>query len=115
MGDRFIVIALTGATGDKHVGCNIVPEDAVFPGIYTVVHGPADEQSCRSFIGSNCAGAPGSEASRAIDVKNPDKVSDLIGRPVRLIKSGDVYTTDHVPQRVNIVHDQGRIVGIWFG
>lgn len=45
-----------------------------------------------------------------------DKVSTLIGRPIRVYKTGDILTTDHIEDRVNIeVSDDGIIVKIWCG
>ncbi len=47
---------------------------------------------------------------------DPTRIGELYFRPVRCYRLGDGITKDHVPGRVNIVHNQrGRIVGIWFG
>ena len=46
----------------------------------------------------------------------PERIKDLIGRPCRFIRPGDVVTTDYNPARVNIyVAEDSRIVDIRFG
>ena len=46
----------------------------------------------------------------------PQLISELIGRPVRLIRPGDAVTADFIQNRVNIETDQrNRITRIWFG
>lgn len=47
---------------------------------------------------------------------DPTRIDELYFRPVRCYRFGDPITKDHVPDRVNIVHNQkDRIVAIWFG
>lgn len=46
----------------------------------------------------------------------PERIKDLIGRPCRFIRPGDVVTFDFNPARVNIyVDEKSRIVDIRFG
>jgi hypothetical protein len=54
---RFIVIALV-AEGheDRPIGCQIVPEDAVFPMIYRRVFGPASRTECQAWKRERCFG-----------------------------------------------------------
>jgi hypothetical protein len=47
---QFIVIALTGTD----TGCSIVPNDALYPAIYSKVYGPDSYDDCKTWIGSNC-------------------------------------------------------------
>ncbi|HEY0429618.1 MAG TPA: hypothetical protein VGC76_17690 [Pyrinomonadaceae bacterium] len=51
---QFIVIALTGSDGDKHQGCRIVDEDAIYPAIFSRVYGPASREQCQQWIKENC-------------------------------------------------------------
>ena len=47
---------------------------------------------------------------------NPDKVSNLVGNPVRIYTTGDFLTEDFVFNRINIETDsKGIIVRTWFG
>ena len=46
----------------------------------------------------------------------PVLIRELLGRPCRCYRQGDVLTDDWIPDRVNIEHDEeGRISDIWFG
>lgn len=46
----------------------------------------------------------------------PVLIRELIGRPGRSYRQGDVLTDDHRPDRVNVEHDEdGRIADVWFG
>lgn len=46
----------------------------------------------------------------------PVQIEELIGRPLRVYKTGEVITQDFISNRVNIeTDDQGVIVNIWFG
>ncbi len=45
-----------------------------------------------------------------------DKVSTLIGKPIRVYETGDAVTDDYVEDRVNIeVSDDRTIKQIWCG
>ena len=47
---------------------------------------------------------------------NPDKISDLVGHPVRIYITGNSLTDDFVFNRINIETDSnGIIVRTWFG
>ncbi|WP_349359789.1 I78 family peptidase inhibitor [Stappia sp.] len=118
-----IVISLTEAL-PALVACRTVADDAVYPGIYSQVFGPADPAACERFIADNC-GKPG-EASMSADAgalrlagaiaAATNTVADLVGRPLRVYTTGDLLTDDYVPDRVNIEQDAtGVIVKIWFG
>jgi hypothetical protein len=52
--DSFIVIALTGSEGDRYAGCRIVPEDAIYPAIYSRVAGPMSREQCEAFLRDHC-------------------------------------------------------------
>lgn len=58
-----------------------------------------------------------SAVSRTIStLDTPVNVRDLIGRPLRVYKTGEPTTDDWIPERVNIeTSDVGIIVDIWFG
>jgi hypothetical protein len=43
------------------------------------------------------------------------KVSELVGKPVRIIRDGDPVTDDYRPERVNIVTKDGKIKAVYFG
>lgn len=53
--EDFIVIALVEPPSDLHLGCRIVPRDAVYPAIFRQVFGPATLDRCREWIGHHCA------------------------------------------------------------
>ncbi|HEY0151551.1 MAG TPA: hypothetical protein VGB92_06115 [Longimicrobium sp.] len=53
-GDRFIVIALTGSEGEKHQGCKTLPENAIYPRIYSQVFGPASREECERWTAEKC-------------------------------------------------------------
>jgi hypothetical protein len=44
------VIALTGTNTE----CSIVPEDAIYPAIYSKVYGPASHDDCKAWVATNC-------------------------------------------------------------
>jgi hypothetical protein len=47
---------------------------------------------------------------------NPTTLREIIGRPVRVYKTGDALTKDFRPERVNIeVSEAHQIARIWFG
>lgn len=46
----------------------------------------------------------------------PTKIEELIGRPIRVYKTGDKLTKDYRSNRVNFETDEnGSIVSCWFG
>jgi hypothetical protein len=46
----------------------------------------------------------------------PVQIQELVGRLLRVYKTGDAITKDFISNRVNIeTDDQGVIVNIWFG
>ena len=47
---EFIVIAVTGTTNR----CSIIPKNAPFPGVYSIVFGPASHQDCDAWVTRNC-------------------------------------------------------------
>jgi hypothetical protein len=51
-----------------------------------------------------------------IPIPQPVQIQELIGRPLRVYKTGEAITKDRRPNRVNIeTDDQDVIVSIWFG
>jgi hypothetical protein len=47
---------------------------------------------------------------------NPTTIKELVGRPLRVYKTGDGLTLDWRPERTNIeLNDKGMIVQVWFG
>ena len=47
---------------------------------------------------------------------NPTTIKELVGRPLRVYKTGDDLTLDWRPERTNIeLNDKGMIVRVWFG
>lgn len=47
---------------------------------------------------------------------DPQFISDLIGRPIRVIRPGEAVTADFNPERVNFVTDQrGLVTRFYFG
>lgn len=53
-GEQFIVIALTGSSGDKYRGCRVIPEGNPYPAIYSQVFGPASREECAKWVEENC-------------------------------------------------------------
>jgi hypothetical protein len=51
---EFIVIARTGSPEDHHVGCSIIPKDALYPAIYNQVFGPSSYIGCKNWVAANC-------------------------------------------------------------
>jgi|GEM_PF-6875509 len=48
--------------------------------------------------------------------QEPELISELKGRPLRVIRPGGIVTTDFIPDRVNImVDDRERIQSVTFG
>ncbi|UQS16595.1 I78 family peptidase inhibitor [Pseudomonas sp. HS6] len=46
----------------------------------------------------------------------PQTISQLVGHPLRVYKTGDGLTRDWIPQRCNIeLNESGKIVSVWFG
>jgi len=63
-------------------------------------------------------GRQGFEPCEGEEIPNPQpvQIQELVGRPLRVYKTGDPITADSIPNRVNIVTDDQRvIVSIWFG
>jgi hypothetical protein len=53
--EAFIVLALSETSEDvRHIGCRIVPKDAIYPAIYSRVFGPASLAQCRAWLNGHC-------------------------------------------------------------
>ncbi len=50
----YIVIALTGSTGKKYEGCQVIPHGDPYLSIYSQVFGPASQRECEKWKNSNC-------------------------------------------------------------
>lgn len=116
------VISLTGAL-PQHTQCQILDDDALFPGIYTVVF-RGSQEDCEAFVAKNCGlyeGLIEEDAHANMKVlgdisSKTNLVCDLIGRPLRVIRSGEAITMDFHPDRVNIEINRGNVIKkIWFG
>jgi hypothetical protein len=50
----FIVIAFTASIPNKPRGCSIIPENAMYPAIYSKVFGPNPYDLCQNWVAENC-------------------------------------------------------------
>ena len=72
-----------------------------------------EEGAVRTSVGSKAAQP---DPQRALSAgSQPVLIRELIGRPVRCYRLGDIITEDYIENRVNIVHVDNVIVDIWFG
>ncbi len=62
---QFIVVALTASNGEKHQGCRVLPEGALYPAIYSQFFGPASRAVCQQWIDANCGFDNGDPANNS--------------------------------------------------
>jgi len=70
------------------------------------------------LLDNGIRGRQGFEPCEGEEIPNPQpvQIQELVGRPLRVYKTGEAITKDRIPNRVNIeTDDQGVIVNIWFG
>jgi hypothetical protein len=70
------------------------------------------------FLNDGIRGRQGFEPCDGESIPNtqPVQIQELVGRLLRVYKTGEAITKDFRPNRVNIeTDDQGIIVSIWFG
>ncbi|MBU0724796.1 MAG: hypothetical protein KJ904_08585 [Alphaproteobacteria bacterium] len=71
--------------------------------------------ACQANHGSR-SGDDGTTLPLKDEKDEPKQVSELIGKPCRVIRPGDAMTRDYRPERVNIFVDAGnRIERITYG
>jgi hypothetical protein len=52
--EQYRVIALNILKQKGHTGCSVVPEDLLYPGIYSSVFGPATKAECEDWLMKYC-------------------------------------------------------------
>ncbi|KZD04905.1 I78 family peptidase inhibitor [Oceanibaculum pacificum] len=71
--------------------------------------------ACQSHYGDR-SGDDGTPLPLKEPKEGPDQISELIGKPCRVIRPGEAMTRDYRPERVNIFLDAGnRIESITYG
>lgn len=113
---KFRVCGISGFAGN--LSCRVVPENSLLCGsLFSRLFGPASREECELWMLNHCGG--GVLAENNVSEGNstdPTLISEIVGHPLRVYKTGDAITKDFRPDRVNIETDtEGTIVNVWFG